>query len=309
MKIQKLRVCDFSSRMDLWLKENFPEISRSLLARLIKEGRVKVNRVVEKKPSKKLQPGDLLEIYWPEENFLSPHPRFLPLDVIYEDTEIIVLSKQRGVSVHPVSPFETNTLVNALLYHGFSLSRYGLPLRPGIVHRLDKDTSGVMVIAKSDRAYLHLIQEFKARRVEKSYLVVVEGKWKEDRVIDAPLGRSRKNPLRMEVKNWGGKPSYTEITVLDAREEFSLLLVKPRTGRTHQIRAHLSFMGYPIAGDVLYGSSKGKAYFSRQALHAFTLAFSHPTFQKRMFFAASLPSDMREFVRWYFAASLCHQLS
>lgn len=309
MKIQKLRVDDFSSRMDVWLKENFPEISRSLLARLVKEGRVKVNRVVERKPSKKLQPGDLLEICWPEENFLSPRPRFLPLDVIYEDTEIVVLSKQRGVAVHPVSPFETNTLVNALLYHGFSLSRYGLPLRPGIVHRLDKDTSGVMVIAKSDRAYLHLIQEFKARRVEKSYLVIVEGQWKEDQVIDAPLGRSRRNPLRMEVKNWGGKPSYTEIRVLDARKEFSLLLVKPRTGRTHQIRAHLSFMGHPIAGDVLYGSTRGKAYFSRQALHALTLAFSHPTLQQRMVFAASLPSDMREFLRWYFAASLDHQFS
>ncbi|MEN3185844.1 MAG: RluA family pseudouridine synthase [Atribacterota bacterium] len=304
VKTRKLYVYDFSPRMDVWLKGNFPDISRSLLARLIKEGRVKVNRVVEKKPSKKLQPGDLLEICWPEENFLSPTPRFLPLDVLYEDAEIVVLSKRSGVSVHPVSPFETNTLVNALLYHGFSLSRYGLPLRPGVVHRLDKDTSGVMVVAKSDQAYLHLVQEFKARRVEKSYLVVVEGKWKEGRIIDVPLGRSRKNPLRMEVKNWRGKPCYTEIRVLGVREDFSLLLVKPRTGRTHQIRAHLSFAGYPIAGDLLYGSTKGSAYFSRQALHAFTLVFSHPTLKKRMIFAASLPSDMREFVRQYFASSL-----
>ncbi|MGB9553329.1 MAG: RluA family pseudouridine synthase [Candidatus Caldatribacteriaceae bacterium] len=300
MKVEKLQVYDFSPRMDVWLRENFPDLSRALLARLVKEGNVRVNRVVEKKPSRKLHPGDLLEICWPAEDVLTLQPRFLPLDVIYEDAEIVVLSKPRGVSVHPVSPFETNTLVNALLYHGFSLSRYGLPLRPGIVHRLDKDTSGVMVVAKSDSAYLHLVREFKARRVEKSYLAIVEGKWEEQNIIDMPLGRSRRNPLRMEVKLQGGRPSYTEVEALEKREDFSLLLVRPRTGRTHQIRAHLSFMGYPIAGDLLYGSRKGRAYFSRQALHAFTLAFLHPTLNQKMFFVASLPSDMRDFVRRYF---------
>jgi|YNPMSStandDraft_1061717.scaffolds.fasta_scaffold27537_2 23S rRNA pseudouridine1911/1915/1917 synthase len=302
MKVQKLQVHDFSPRMDVWLRENFPEFSRSLITRFIKEGRVKVNRMVEKKPSKKLRPGDLLEICWPEEPFLTPPPRFLPLNVIYEDNEVVVLYKQSGVTVHPVSPFETNTLVNALLYHGFSLSRYGSPLRPGIVHRLDKDTSGVMVVAKSDLAYMHLVKEFRARRVRKSYLAIVEGKWDKGRVIDMPLQRSRRNPLRMEVRRWGGRSSYTEVEVLGAKEDFSLLLVRPRTGRTHQIRAHLSFMGYPIAGDLLYGSSWGRAFFARQALHAFTLSFLHPTSGREMCFAASLPLDMKAFLQLYFAS-------
>ncbi|MGQ9472558.1 MAG: RluA family pseudouridine synthase [Candidatus Caldatribacteriaceae bacterium] len=301
MKVQKLPVYDVAPRMDIWLRDNFPDVSRSLLARFIKEGRVRVNGIVTKKPSKKLCPGDLLEICWPKAEPWILQPHFLPLSVIYEDTQIVVLWKQKGIAVHPVSPLETNTLVNALLYHGFSLAHYGLPLRPGIVHRLDKDTSGVMVVAKTDSAYLHLVQEFKARRVEKSYLAIVEGEWKERKIIDAPLGRSRKNPLRMEVKERGGKPSRTEIKVLKKGKDFSLLLIRPRTGRTHQIRAHLSFMGYPIAGDVLYGSQKGRKYFSNQALHAFTLSFVHPTFLKRLSFTASLPSDMRDFVREYFS--------
>ncbi len=301
MRRQKIRVYDSSfDRVDIWLRNNFPELSRSLLSRLIKEGRLKINHQVIKKPSRKVQPGDLLEISWPEISLAHPQPQFLPLDIIYEDRDLLVLSKKKGISVHPVSPFEKNTLVNALVYYGFSLASYGRPLRPGIVHRLDRDTSGVMVVAKSDYAYLHLVKEFKARRVEKTYVAIVEGWWEGVSTIDLPLARSRKNPLRMEVHYTHGKSSCTEVSVLHRKKEFSLLFVKPKTGRTHQIRAHLSAMGHPIAGDQTYGSKEGRKYFTSQALHAFALSFVHPTSSVRMSFAASLPSDMQEFIGSFF---------
>jgi len=297
MKKEKIQVYEPAfCRIDIWLHRHFPEVSRSLITKLIREGKIKLNGEIITKASKEVRPGDILEICWPVEDISRPPPQFLPLDVIYEDEDILVVNKRAGLAVHPASSWGEGTLINALFYYQIPLPQYGFPLRPGIVHRLDKNTSGVMVIAKRDIAYLRLIEEFKARRVEKEYLALVEGKWQGEKTIDLPLGRSTRNPCLMEVRKRGGKAAYTEIEVVGRGKEFSLLLVKPKTGRTHQIRVHLASQGYPIVGDTVYGSKKGKELFSRQALHAFTLSFNHPSSGEWVSFAASLPQDLRKFI-------------
>jgi len=296
MKKERIQVYEPAfCRIDIWLHRHFPEVSRSLIIKLIREGKIKWNGETITKASKVVRPGDILEICWPVENISHPPPQNLPLDVIYEDKDILVVNKRAGVTVHPVSPWEGGTLVNALFYYQISLSQYGFLLRPGIVHRLDKNTSGVMVVAKSDPAYLHMIGEFRTRRVEKEYLAVVEGRWEGERTIELPLGRSARNPCRMEVRKRGGREAYTEIEVVEEGEELSLLLVRPKTGRTHQIRVHLASQGYPIVGDTVYGSKRGGEFFSRPALHAFTLSFYHPS-GEWVSFAASLPQDLRNLI-------------
>lgn len=295
MRREKILVYEGFQRVDTWLREHFPQLSRSVLARMVREGRVRLNKVVLRKPSTLVRPGDLLEIVWPQEYDLPIPPEPLPVDRVYEDDHVLLLNKRPHMAVHPVSPFQTGTLVNALLYLRIPLARYGAPLRPGIVHRLDKETSGIMVVAKSDVAYLELIRAFKNREVQKEYLAIVEGEVQKASVVALALGRDKRNPFRMTAQK-EGKSAVTEILPLAVRDGFSLLLVRPRTGRTHQIRAHLSLLGTPIAGDVLYGSQRGRDIFARCALHAFTLAFRHPVLGKWMTFAASLPSDMRRFI-------------
>ncbi len=302
MKREKILVYEGFKRVDVWLQEHFPQFSRSFLARMVREGRVRLNKAVLRKPSTLVRPGDLLEILWPHEGNLPIPPSSLPVDILYEDDHVLLLNKRPHVAVHPVSPLQTGTLVNALLYLRIPLAQYGAPLRPGIVHRLDKETSGIMVVAKSDLAYVELVRAFKNREVLKEYLAIVEGEVQKGTTISFSLGRDRKNPLRMATQKTG-RPAVTEILPLAFRNGFSLLLVRPRTGRTHQIRVHLSALGNPIAGDVLYGSQKGREFFTRCALHAFTLAFQHPVSKKWMTFVASLPPDMREFIRHNFSRS------
>ncbi|MEN3202461.1 MAG: RluA family pseudouridine synthase [Atribacterota bacterium] len=302
MRREKILVYEGFQRVDAWLHQHFPQLSRSFLARMVREGRVRLNKAVLRKPSTVVRPGDLLEIFWPQESDLFVPPEPLPVDCIYEDDHVFLLNKRPHMAVHPVSPFQTGTLVNALLYLRVPLAQYGAPLRPGIVHRLDKETSGIMVVAKSDLAYVELVRAFKNREVYKEYLAIVEGEVQEASTISLSLGRDRKNPLRMTARK-EGKAAITEIVPLAVRDGFSLLLVRPRTGRTHQIRAHLSLLGTPILGDVLYGSQRGRSLFPRCALHAFTLAFRHPASGRWMTFAASLPLDMREFVAHVFQRS------
>uniref|UniRef100_A0A7V3YNB8 Pseudouridine synthase n=1 Tax=Candidatus Caldatribacterium californiense TaxID=1454726 RepID=A0A7V3YNB8_9BACT len=299
MRKEKILVYEGFKRVDVWLREHFPHLSRAFLARMVKEGYVSCNRIPLRRPSTLVRPGDLLEITWPQGGELLVLPEELPLDLLYEDDHLLVLNKRPGITVHPVSPFQRGTLVNVLVYLRVPLARYGAPLRPGIVHRLDKDTSGVMVVAKSDLAYVELVRAFKNREVEKTYLAVVEGEFREGCTVHLPIGRDTRNPLRMAVQS-GGKSAITRVIPLVSGEGFSLLLVQPRTGRTHQIRVHLSALGTPIAGDVLYGSQRSGEFFTRPALHAFTLAFRHPVSGRRMVFAAALPEDMRGFLGSYF---------
>lgn len=302
MRREKILVYEGFKRVDVWLQEHFPQFSRSFLARMVREGHVRLNKAVLRKPSTLVRPGDLLEILWPHEGNLPIPPSPLPVDILYEDDHVLLLNKRPHVAVHPVSPLQTGTLVNALLYLRIPLAQHGAPLRPGIVHRLDKETSGVMVVAKSNLAYVELVRAFKNREVLKEYLAIVEGEVQKGTTISLSLGRDRKNPLRMATQKTG-RSAVTEIFPLAVWNGFSLLLVRPRTGRTHQIRVHLSALGNPIAGDVLYGSQKGREFFSRCALHAFTLAFQHPVSKKWMTFVASLPPDMREFIRHNFSRS------
>jgi len=295
LKKQKIKVYDNGfCRIDVWLHRNFPDFSRSAFSRLIKQGLVQKNQEVIHKPSSEIRPGDILEITWPVDTLHTLEPQNLPLDIIYQDNHIVVVNKRAGMIVHPVRPFQKDTLINSLLFHGIQLPRYGSPLRPGIVHRLDRDTSGVMVIAKTDRAYLELIHMFKNRSVMKFYLALVEGQWKGNRQVDLAIQRNPRMPCLMKISSSGGKPALTEIEPLWIGDSYSLLQVKPRTGRTHQIRVHLSSQGYPIVGDKSYGSSRSEAIMKRQALHAFLIVFSHPVTRKQMFFAAALPSDFQE---------------
>jgi len=295
LKKQKIKIYDDEfCRIDIWLHRNFPDISRSAFSKLIKQGFIKRNQEILYKPSGEVHPGDIIEITWPIDAPQVLEPQNLPLDVIYQDDHIIIVNKRAGTIVHPVRPFQKDTLINSLLFHGIQLSHYGAPLRPGIVHRLDRDTSGVLVVAKSDRAYLELIQMFKNRIVEKYYLALVEGQWRGgSQQVELAIQRNPKIPCRMKVSTIGGKSALTEIEPLGIGDAYSLLLVKPRTGRTHQIRVHLSSQGYPIMGDKFYGSNLSQDIMKRQALHAFILSFPHPITGKKMYFAAALPDDFR----------------
>lgn len=299
MRKEKILVYEGFERVDVWLRRHFPQLSRSLLSRMVKEGHVRLNRAILRKPSTLVRPGDLLEIIWPQEDGLLVSPDNLPLDILYQDDHILLVNKRPSMPVHPISLFQKGTLVNALVYLRVPLAHYGAPLRPGIVHRLDKDTSGVMVVAKSDLAYVELVRAFKNREVEKTYLAIVEGSLENSHTVCLPVGRDARHPLRMAVKA-GGRNAVTEIIPLAQRDGFSLLFVKPRTGRTHQIRVHLSALGIPIAGDTLYGSRRGREFFARHALHAFTLAFRHPFSGREMTFVAALPEDMARFIRSHF---------
>jgi 23S rRNA pseudouridine1911/1915/1917 synthase len=304
MRKEKILVYDGFSRVDVWLREHFSQLSRSFLARMVKEGRVLLNKNILQKPSVFVRPGDLLEILWPEESISFIPPEDLPLHIVYQDEHILLVNKDAGVPVHPVSPFQRGTLINALVYRGIPLPEQGAPLRPGIVHRLDKDTSGIMVVAKSSLAYVELVRAFRNRQVEKTYLAIAEGSLEEVRVVNWPVGRDAKNPLRMAVRRIGKKAQTEIVPLAEGEEGFSLLLVKPHTGRTHQIRVHLSALGLPIAGDRLYGSQRGQKFFLRHALHAFTLSFVHPFSGQWMSFCAALPQDMRSFIESHFGERL-----
>ncbi len=298
-------------RADAFLAELHPELSRSRIAKLAKEGRLFVNGVPAK-PSKRLKAGDEVSLLLPEER-PALEPVFFPLEVVYEDGDIIVVNKPRGLVVHPAPGVrEEVTLVHALLAHCDRLSSIGAPLRPGIVHRLDRDTSGLLVVAKTDEAHLNLARQFEERKVDKRYLAVVAGEVGDEHgIIDAPIGRDFEEGERRAVGGLKGKEALTEFWVRERFPGFTLLEARIHSGRTHQIRVHLSFIGHPILGDVRYGPRKGipqvkeDPELSRlvdelggQALHAWRLAFSHPRTGQRLAFECPLPSEMRKLVEY-----------
>jgi len=333
--IRKVLTADESAtgRLDAWLTAQLgPEFSRSRVKLLIKEGQLLVNGALATDPQKKVRPGDTYEMLLPEPEDPEPKGENIPLDILYEDDDVIVISKPSGLVVHPAAGNWTGTLVNALIYHcGDSLSGIGGVKRPGIVHRLDKDTTGVMIVAKNDIAHRHLSAQFadhgRTMPLERAYQAIVWGRPRSlAGTIDAPLGRGTNDRTRREVKRPGNQEADEAITHYEVLERFqetpdalslaSLVECHLETGRTHQIRVHMAHIGHPLLGDTVYGAGfKTKANklpdavrkvvngFTRQALHAYMLQFEHPRTGEVMRFEVPLPDDMIELVEALRAAA------
>ena len=280
-------------RLDKYVSERYPQLSRTQTQKLISDGHIKVNDHLAK-AGLKLNVGDRLTISLPSATPASLTPEEIPLNIIYEDKDLLVIDKPTGLSVHPAPGHPNHTLVNAILSHLSSLPDTGDWQRPGIVHRLDKDTSGVMLVAKSSTAYLKLTNQFKARSVVKAYLVLVKGHLTpQDGIVEAPIGRNRLHRERMTVVPEGaGREARTEYHVVEYINDYTLLEVRPETGRTHQIRVHLAAIGYPVVGDKVYGVKS--AYLSRQFVHASSLGFRLPSTGEYVEFTSPLPPDLAQ---------------
>ena len=284
-----------SIRIDAYLS-NKKEDSRVKIQRLIAEGKIKVNGK-NTTPSYKIQKSDIITIEAEEVKETNLKPQNIPLEVIYEDNDIIVVNKPKGMVVHPANGNPDGTLVNAVMaICKGSLSGIGGEIRPGIVHRLDKDTSGIIIIAKNDKAHIKLSEQIKNHEVEKTYIALVRGVVKENTAtINMPIGRSTKDRKKMAVSE-KGKNAITHFKVIKRYKNYTLLEVKIETGRTHQIRVHLSQIGYPIVGDTVYSNGKNEWNIKGQCLHAKSLKFKHPTTEKEMYLEAEIPKYFKDII-------------
>lgn len=277
-------------RLDLFLVQEVAELSRSQLKRLIERGLVLVNGQPGR-PGQKLRAGDRVSLTVPPPGRSALEPEEIPLSVVYQDDELLVLDKPAGLTVHPAPGHPSGTLVNALLAICPDLRGIGDTVRPGIVHRLDKETSGLMVVAKGHRAHLSLSRQMKERKVKKGYLALVSGELKPgEGVIDAPIARNPRHRKRMAVVA-GGREARTRYRVLRSNGEYSLVEAFPETGRTHQVRVHFASLGHPLVGDGVYG--KRSPFLGRQFLHAHLLGFSHPDTGEWREFTSPLPPDLQ----------------
>jgi len=277
-------------RLDRYVSEKYPELSRTRAQKLIEEGYITVNsRIV--KPSYKVQPGDKVEIRIPPPVPTTITPEYIPLKIIYEDSDLIVIDKPAGLTVHPAPGHYTHTLVHAVLAHAPDIAT-GDSQRPGIVHRLDKNTSGLIVVARNPVSHMNLADQFKKREVTKVYLVLVQGHVApEEGIIEANIGRNPHNRKTMAVVS-RGREARTAYKVIRYVDGYTLLEVRPRTGRTHQIRVHLAAIGHPVVGDETYG---GKTeILDRQFLHAYRLGFRLPSSGKYVEFESPLPGDLSQ---------------
>lgn len=293
-------------RLDIFLTRKEPSLTRSRIQKIVEEGLVNVNGRPAK-ASHKVHAGEEVEIAIPEPEPIDALPERIPLDIMYEDRDVVVVNKPAGLVVHPAAGNKTGTLVNALLYHCGNLSGIGGKLRPGIVHRLDKDTTGVLVAAKTDRAHQSLAAQFKKHSIKRKYLALVHGAIKEESGrIEAEIGRHATQRKKMSVTTRRGKRAVTRFKVMKRFDQFTLVELTLETGRTHQIRVHLSSINHPVVGDPLYGGTdrvanikdpktrKAVKELKRQALHAAVLGFIHPETGKYMEFKASLPKDLKK---------------
>lgn len=286
---------DAGERIDRFLAAQEEDWSRSQVQKWLKEGRVTVNGEPVK-ANYRLEPDDEIVLRVPPPKDLAVEPEPMDLDIVYEDGDVVVVNKPRGLVVHPAPGHLSGTLVNGLLYHCRDLSGIGGVLRPGIVHRIDKDTSGLLVVAKNDRAHLSLAKQFKDHTVTRRYVALVHGEVAHDRgTIDAPIGRDPQNRQRMAVLPKSGKRAVTHFAVLERFPAYTLLELKLETGRTHQIRVHMKFIGHPVVGDPKYGPRRTLP-IDGQALHAGVLGFVHPRTGAYLEFNAPLPEDMARLI-------------
>jgi len=307
-EVELLTVDEAGARIDAYLASRITDLSRTRIQRAIEDSDILVNdRAV--KPSYRVRAGDRIEIDLPDPPPLKLVAEDIPLKIIYEDDDFVVINKPAGMVVHPGAGIESGTLANALLYHFNQLSDSGGQTRPGIVHRIDKETSGLLVVAKNDVAHEMISEQFRDRKVFKLYVALVYGRVMRDRgEIDARIGRSSQNRTRMAVLGGGaGRSALTLFEVSKRFDEFTLLDVQIRTGRTHQIRVHLSHVNHPVVGDSTYGAGRENSVKSpdvrrnikllgRHFLHSSRLAFLHPRTGERVEFAAPLPPELTDFL-------------
>jgi len=284
---------DAKLRLDRVLAKQLPEYSRSRLQQLIGAGFVRVNGITMR-PSQLVRAGDKIELTEPPVEKIENQPEPIPLEILFEDKDLIVINKPAGLVVHPGAGHRSGTLVNALLHHCPTLSGIGGKERPGIVHRLDKETSGCLVVAKNDVAHRELARQFAERTVEKIYLALVTGKLrKHSGVIDEKIGRHPVHRQRMSVASSRGRAAKTDYRVVRSGERASLIECRLHSGRTHQIRVHLHHLGHPVLGDKIYAARFAKD-FARQMLHAWKLGFCHPRTGEWKNFEAPLPDDFEQ---------------
>ncbi len=297
-KITTFKVGDSETglRLDKYVAEK-TSISRAFIQRLIRDGQITVNGETVLK-SHRMKSGDTVVVTIPEPKKLDIQPEDIPIDILYEDDDLMVISKPAGLVAHPGPGHPSNTLVNALLAHTSGLSSIGGVDRPGIIHRLDRDTSGIMIVAKTDLAHNKLSDDLKQRKIKKTYWALVNGHLDpEEGLIDEPVGRKKSDRKKMAVDHAKGRQALTRYKVLEEYNKMTLLEVKPETGRTHQIRVHLSHIKHPVVGDSQYGSDRKRDRdmgIERQMLHSKEIEFIHPWTGKVLKYSDELPDDLKE---------------
>lgn len=285
-------------RIDRYLTEMLPEQSRSFFQKLIRDGFVMVNHIIVK-VNYRLKTGDLIEIDIPDAVPTEIVPENIPLDILYEDDDLLIVNKPKGMVVHPAVGHSTGTLVNAIMYHcQGNLSGINGEIRPGIVHRIDKDTTGSLIICKNDEAHRNIAEQIKEHSVTRRYVGVVAGTFSEESgTVEGAIGRHPNDRKRMTINEKNGKPAVTHYRVLQTLKGASFMEFELETGRTHQIRVHMASISHPLLGDMVYGNSKNPYKLQGQALHARTIGFIHPTTGEYIEVSAPIPEYMTELVR------------
>ncbi len=295
VETEKAATDDAGKRADVFLAEKL-NLSRANVQKMMEAERITIGSKIVK-ANHKVKDGELFVVRYQEAVPLQLIAENIPIDILYEDQDVIVINKARGMVVHPAAGNYTGTLVNALLYHCKNLSGINGVIRPGIVHRLDKDTSGVMIVAKNDVAHTSLSEQIQTKSAKRSYLVVVRGNVKQDNGrIETLIGRDSKDRKKMSVVSKNGREAITEYEVLERFGRFTLLQCRLLTGRTHQIRVHLEYLGYPVVGDPKYSPQKIPFAINGQALHSYELTFKHPRTGEEMSFTAPIPEDMNKII-------------